>query len=118
MHIIVLNRGFYGLSAFNLEQALQLALKAYLLKQGVDYPGTHSIRKLLELIYNVERDKNRRSGIKQLLSSFSVEIGDLEDAYITARYVVREYAREEVERLIKFVKEVLMVLGLYSEGSS
>lgn len=40
----------YGLAAFSLEQALQLFLKSILGRQGVDYPRTQSVRRLLELL--------------------------------------------------------------------
>ncbi len=36
--LLQIDRGFYDLAAFSLEHSLQLYLKAYLLKLGVDYP--------------------------------------------------------------------------------
>jgi len=99
-------RGFYDLAVFSLEQGLQLFLKAYLLKLGADYPRTHSVRKLLELIYKVSGNE----AISDLLRKFSVELGALEDAYITSRYVSRSYSLEEVERLKKVVEEVMAVV--------
>jgi len=36
-----------------------------------------------------------------------MDLGVLEDAYITSRYVMREFKREEVERLARVVREVL-----------
>ena len=77
--LMQIDREFYDLAAFSLEQALQLFLKASLLKLGVDYPKTHSVRKLLELIYKITEDKE----ILNILTKFSVELGSLEDAYIT-----------------------------------
>ena len=50
-------------------------------------------------------------GIKEILSRFIVELGALEDAYITSRYVPREYTREEFERLRKTVDEVFNIVG-------
>ncbi len=44
-----MNRGFYGLAAFNLEQAAQLYLKAKILENGADYPRTYSIPENLRL---------------------------------------------------------------------
>ena len=35
-----------------------------------------------------------------------MELGSLEDAYITSRYVVRDYSPEETERLKEVVKIV------------
>ncbi|MET1160545.1 MAG: HEPN domain-containing protein [Thermoprotei archaeon] len=113
-----IERGFYDLAAFSLEQALQLGLKACLLKLGVDYPRTYSIRKLLKLIIEVEKNPNVKQRISEILEKYAVEIGSLEDAYITARYIVREYSREEVDRLLKVVKEVLNLVGILGERSS
>jgi len=100
-------RGFYDLAAFSLEQGLQLYLKACLLKLGVDYPRTHSVRRLLELIYKVSGGE----AVKDLLYKFSVELGALEDAYVASRYVPRYYSLEEVERLRMVVEEVVRVVG-------
>ena len=100
-----LNRGFYDLAVFSLEQALQLFLKAKLLANGVDYPRTHSVRALLETLMEVAQEA--RSSIKHILDTYLMDLGVLEDAYITSRYVMREFKREEVERLARVVKEVL-----------
>ncbi len=45
-----IERGFYDLAVFSLERGLRLYLKACLLRLGVDYPRTHSLKRLLELI--------------------------------------------------------------------
>lgn len=105
--LMQIDRGFYDLAAFSLEQALQLSLKAHLLKLGVDYPRTNSVRKLLRMIYRV----TVRKEVEELLSRFSVELGALEDAYITSRYVARDYSLEEVEKLRMVVEEVKRVVG-------
>ena len=86
---------------------MQLSLKAHLLKLGVDYPRTHSVRKLLRMIYRM----TVRKEVEELLSRFSVELGALEDAYITSRYVARDYSLEEVEKLRMVVEEVKRVVG-------
>ncbi len=101
-----IEREFYDLAAFSLEQSLQLYLKACLLKLGIDYPRTHSVRRLLELIHEFTGCRE----IRELLSKFSVELGALEDVYIMSRYVPRSYSCEEVERLKKVVEEVRHVV--------
>lgn len=100
-----LNRGFYDLAVFSLEQALQLFLKAKLLANGVDYPRTHSVRSLLEALMEVAEED--RAVIKRILDTHLMDFGVLEDAYITSRYVMREFRREEAERLGRVVKEVI-----------
>lgn len=51
--IIQIEKEYYDLAAFSLEQGLQLFLKATLIKIELEYPRTQSIRRLLELIYEV-----------------------------------------------------------------
>ena len=102
-----IERGFYDLAVYSLEQALQLYLKACLLKLGVDYPRTHSIRRLLELIYRLSGSED----IKRVLAEYVIELGVLEDAYITSRYIAREYSSEEARRLYQVVREVIRIVG-------
>lgn len=102
-----MDRGFYDLAAFSFEQSLQLFLKASLLKLGIDFPRTHSVRRLLEMLHEITGE-NR---IKEVLHRFNVELGALEDACIMSRYVARDYNREEVERFKKVVEEVTRVVG-------
>lgn len=105
--IFQIDNGFYDLAAFSLEQSLQLYLKACLLRLGADYPRTHSVRKLLELIGDISEQKD----VRELLLRYAVEIGSLEDAYITSRYISRNYSREEVEKLRNVVEEIKNVIG-------
>lgn len=102
-----IERGFYDLAIYSLEQALQLYLEACLLKLGVDYPRTHSVRRLLELIYRLTGSE----GIKRVLVDYAIELGVLEDAYITSRYIAREYSGGEARRVYQVVGEVMRVVG-------
>jgi len=101
-----ISRGFYDLAAFSLEQALQLFLKAKVLAEGVDYPRTHSVRVLLEILSDVGAE-DKKSIVNGILENYLLELGVLEDAYITSRYVMREFTKQEVERLAKSVKEIM-----------
>jgi HEPN domain-containing protein len=94
--------GMYDLAVFSLEQSLQLFLKATLLRVGSDYLRTHGIRRLLELLTEV----TGRSELRELASQYSVELGALEDAYISSRYIPRIYTEDEFERLRAVVGEV------------
>ena len=84
-------------------------LKTKFLDFGVDYPKTHSVRKLLEIIFEVT-PKNYKVKVKEVLDKYLLELGILEDAYITSRYVVREYRKEEAEKLLKVVEDVIKKL--------
>jgi len=103
---IQVDKEFYDLAVFSLEQSLQLYLKASLLKLGVDYPRTHSVRKLLELLGELAESEE----VRELLSEYAVELGALEDAYITSRYIPREYTLEEASRLFQAVVRMMEVV--------
>ena len=101
-----MDKGFYDLAVFSLEQSLHLYLKASLLKLGVDYPRTRSVRKLLELLSELAGSEE----VRELLSEYAVELGALEDAYITSRYIPREYTLEEASRLFQAVVRTMEVV--------
>jgi HEPN domain-containing protein len=101
-----MGKGFYDLAAFSLEQALQLFLKAKLLAEGFDYPRTHSVRTLLEMLLEVVSE-DKKPVVREVLMDYLLELGMLEDAYITSRYVLREFTRQEVEKLSKAVREIM-----------
>lgn len=103
-------RGLYELAAFSLEQALQLFLKAKLLAEGIDYPRTHSVRSLLEMLSDLISE-DRKIIVKRILGDYILELGMLEDAYITSRYVMREFTRQEVEKLARAVREIMRIVS-------
>ena len=100
------SEGFYDLAVFSLEQALELFLKAKVLAEGVDYPRTHSVRTLLEILSQLVSE-SKKSVVNGILESYLLELGVLEDAYITSRYVMREFTKREAEKLTLAVKEIM-----------
>ena len=100
------SKGFYDLATFSLEQALQLFLKAKVSAEGVDHPRTHSVRALLEILSDLVPE-NKKSAIKSILENYLLELSVLEDAYITSRYTMREFTKQEAEKLTKAVKEIM-----------
>jgi len=102
-----MKEGMYDLAVFSIEQALQLFLKAKLLEDGVDYPKKHSIRRLLNMLAEVgpEHIDNK---IREMMNKYIFEFGVFEDAYISSRYTLREYLKEEVKRLRELAEEVVM----------
>jgi len=101
--------GMYALAIFSLEQALQLFLKSRLLFHGVDYLRTHGLRKLLEILASVSSEDKPR--IRRLLKERVLELSFLEDAYISSRYLLREFGEEEYRRVRAVVEEVMSLLG-------
>jgi HEPN domain-containing protein len=41
------------------------------------------------------------------MEDYLLELGMLEDGYITSRYVMREFKKPEVEKLTRAVKEII-----------
>ena len=103
------SKGFYDLAAFSLEQAMQLFLKARLSAEGVEYPRTHSVRTLLEMLSELVPE-SKKSTAKSILEHYLLELGMLEDAYITSRYLMREFTKQEAEKLTKAVKEIMRIV--------
>ena len=95
-----IGRGFYDLAAFSLEQALQLFLKARLLAEGIDYPRTHSVRALLEILSEVVGE-DKKVVIRGVLEKYLMELSVLEDAYIMSRYVMRISACKKLRSFLK-----------------
>ncbi|WP_292000373.1 HEPN domain-containing protein [Caldivirga sp.] len=109
---VQIEKGFFDLAAFSLEQSLQSYLKVCLLRVGPDYPRTHSLCRLLSLIAEISGEVS----LIELTRKFSLELGALEDAYITSRYIARDYDAAEVERLKIAVTEITRVLKPICEG--
>jgi len=96
--------GRHDIALFHLEQAVQLALKAYLLKVFGDFPKTHSIKDLIDLSEN--------ECLKRLADELWFVIDILEDAYIAARYFFRRYDEKEWREALKFVEGVFKCIGI------
>ena len=95
------------LAAFHLEQVCQLYLKYYLFLKLRRYPKTHSLRNLLEGIGEVY---NKKKDIKKIIKENANIISDLEQAYITSRYLPVEFFEEQVKNMERFIKKVIKFL--------
>ncbi|MBB5254767.1 HEPN domain-containing protein [Sulfurisphaera ohwakuensis] len=94
----------YDIALFHLEQALQLGLKAYLLKNKGDFPRTHSLRDLIDLTDN--------ECLKRVIQRKWYIISLLTDAYVGSRYLLRNYTEKEYKASKKFVEEALKCLNI------
>jgi HEPN domain-containing protein len=68
-----------------------------LLKTGA-YPRTHPLIRLARELAKAAE------GAKRLLEDI-IMLTKIEDAYIGSRYLPRRYGKEEVEAMLKYVKE-------------
>ncbi len=102
-----LEEGAYDVSCFLAEQSLQLYLKSILLKIAGDYPRTHNIRRLIGEISKILGSEE----LKKFVNINRIRLSLLEDAYLMARYFVKEYDKEEASDMIKLVEETMNVIN-------
>jgi len=103
---ICIEQGIYDLACFNAQQATQLLLKAMTLKKLGYIPRTHSIR---ELMGALAKQLNAQ-GLSEYVNTRRLELTVLEDAYISSRYFVKEFTREDAEECIRVAREVTEIV--------
>jgi len=109
----------YDTAVFLAEQALQLYLKAVIIKYSGVRLRTHSIRELLKGVGDALGVEN---AVVEFIRGNRGLLRELEDAYTGARYEPKMYYREDAEDLMGFVLDVMdFVEGLvdaFERGSS
>ena len=112
---VALERSLYDVACFLAEQALQLYLKHALLRVVGDYPRTHSLRRLLG---ELGRAVDSRM-LEEFVRANRIRLSVLEDAYLMARYFVKEYGREDAEDMVKLAGEAISIIEeILGEGGS
>jgi HEPN domain-containing protein len=101
-------RGYYDLVLFHVEQFLQLYLKYLLYLRLGDYPKTHSLIRLLKAVIRVYGKEV--CGLQDFYDDNLEMLYLLEEAYISSRYLPREYDAEIAARVLKFADKALGVL--------
>ncbi len=99
----LLEEGTLDLAAFHFHQASELILKYGLFLKTGDYPRTHSIRRLLKLFFKVTGDEDVLSFLKENINA----LANLENAYMTSRYLPAEFYEEEVESMLKAALSII-----------
>lgn len=89
--------------AFYLEQASQLLVKYSLFKKIKDFPKTHSIERLLETLGKAYGQEKK---VKRFVKNHREIISDLEEAYLTSRYLPVEFTKEKVIKMRNFVEKL------------
>lgn len=97
----------YFLAAFSFEQAAQLYLKYCLFVKLKDFPKVHEIDKLLKEISKVY---NKEKKIEKFLKENASVIGDLNQAYITSRYLPVDFNQYQVQEMQVFIKRLRIFL--------
>ncbi|MEM1986636.1 MAG: HEPN domain-containing protein [Nitrososphaeria archaeon] len=95
----------YDLVLFHIEHFIQLYTKYLLYKKIGGYPKTHSIIRLLKDLAKVYESKELETLLDQNLEGLYL----LEEAYVSSRYLPREYDRDIADRILKLGEEILEV---------
>jgi len=90
--------GIYDLSAFHIEQSLQLYLKYILAKEIGYFPKTHSLSRLFKELSKIDKK------FKEFYEKNEIILKLVEDAYLLARYFPRDYSKREVSKMIDVLK--------------
>jgi HEPN domain-containing protein len=94
-------------AAFHLEQTCQLYLKYFLFSKLRDFPKTHSLTELLKAL---GRAYKREKEVKKFLENNEEEISDLEEAYLTSRYLPVEFSQKQVIKMRNFTLKLIKFL--------
>jgi HEPN domain-containing protein len=96
----LLEDGYYALSAFNAEQAVQLELKYFIGSRLGDFPRTHSLVQLFRESIKLCPE------LETTFENHSTLISLIEDAHIMTRYFDKEYQKEDVSEMVDFYTEL------------
>jgi HEPN domain-containing protein len=99
-------KGRYNLCALDIEQSVQLWVKHLIFQKAGDFPKIHYFNTLI----NTLADIYAADPIKNFYKENILQFTSLEDAYLTSRYLPKEFSKEEAAELINFVKDFFKVL--------
>jgi len=92
--------GSYDFAAFHFQQAAELRLKHALFVALGDYPRTHALKRLLD---SYGQAAGRDQATEEFLDDHIDVISNLENAYITARYLPGDFRKKEIENMSAWV---------------
>jgi len=94
----------YDLAAFSVEQYMQLYLKYFLAKKVGYFPKTYSVSSLFKEAGKI------CSMLLEFYKEKALEISAIEDAYISSRYLPREFDEETVSAMLRIAEEFRRVM--------
>jgi len=99
----LLNAGYNEAVGFHSQQAAEKYLKAYLVRRQVDFPKTHDLGKLLELVATVDAR----------LAESLAEADDLTDFGVEIRYPgdLPELSADEAKGAVELAEKVLAAVS-------
>jgi HEPN domain-containing protein len=96
----------YNLSAFNLEQAIQLFVKYLIGKKLGDWPKIHYLSELIPDLANAYKNKE----ILKFYRENELFFENLEDAYFVSRYFPKKFSENSLSMLFEKSDEFLKLV--------
>ncbi|MEM1584118.1 MAG: HEPN domain-containing protein [Nitrososphaerota archaeon] len=96
--------GDYDVAAFMADQSVQLYLKSVIFELTGEVPRVHAVRQLMNILKDLMGNPNIFDEFVRENRSLLIR---LEEAYISSRYMPRNYDREEAEELLNFAEKVI-----------
>lgn len=100
------NEGYYDISCFYAEQAVQLRIKAYMLRNLGFIPRIHGIRDLLSIIYKYTRDER----IIEFIGKNRDLLKELEEGYTETRYGSIDYTEEDAKECLNIMEKLFNLI--------
>jgi HEPN domain-containing protein len=104
--ITAYQEGYYDISCFYAEQAVQLKAKAFILKNLGFMPRIHGIRELLSIIYKYTGNEN----IKNFIDKNRRELKELEEGYTDSWYGFSPYTKEDAEVCLNLMNSIFNLI--------
>jgi HEPN domain-containing protein len=102
----LLKKKRYNLSAFNLEQAIQLFVKYLIGKKLGDWPKTHYLSELVPDLAKAYKGKK----ILKFYRENELFFENLEDTYFTLRYFPKKFSENSLSQLFEKSEEFLKLI--------
>ena len=102
----LLKKKRYNLSAFNLEQAIELWIKYLIGKKLGEWPKTHYISELVPQLAKVYKNKK----ILKFFEKNQLFFENLESAYFISRYFPKKFTENYLLKLFKKSEEFLELI--------
>ncbi len=99
--VSALEKAFYELVLFNVEQFAQLYVKYLIYRRTGDFPKTHFLRDLVDKLLLVYGDT---CGLRDFADRWRYVMAILEHAYIASRYLPYRARREDAGDAMEFAK--------------
>ena len=87
-------------------------MKYYPFRKWKDFPKTHSLKELLKALGKTYKKEKE---IKKIIKENELTINNLEQAYITARYLPVEFSEDQVKKFKKWVIGLIKFLKNYEK---